>query len=360
MALYYVTALSYIAAVLVVIPSPSQWRTKNIPTLSIIAWLFITNVFQGTNTIIWANNVRVVASVYCDIGEQNEITTKFTKALGGLIEDVSRPLQGNMLWMASTWGLPASTVCLTRYLASVTSPNYAPIGINERRKRFWFEMIMCVFMPFIFSGLHYILQSHRFYIEEDFGCKSADHVTWAAIWLLLAPTFALSIVSAIFGGISVYRLARCRMKCRKLFANSASGLATSQYYRLMAISLQLVITDLIMKLYVEISEVKAYGIYPWVSWAYVHEHYDEIPTFSKGDESRVGWINKVVGSIIPVTYAFAFFFLFGFGEEAFSDYRRIWAWIKTHIFRVSSSAAVVAERGNMTHPNLAGSEDSSA
>ncbi|KAF8332043.1 GPCR fungal pheromone mating factor, partial [Cantharellus anzutake] len=60
-------ALSYITAVLVVIPSTSQWRAKNVPTLSVIAWLLILNVFHGTNTIIWANNVRVVAEVYCDI-----------------------------------------------------------------------------------------------------------------------------------------------------------------------------------------------------------------------------------------------------------------------------------------------------
>ncbi|KAF8331889.1 uncharacterized protein EI90DRAFT_2919010 [Cantharellus anzutake] len=69
MAPWDLATLSYITAVLVVIPSPSQWRAKNVPTLSVIAWLFLLNVCRGTNIIIRENNVRVVAPVYCDIGE---------------------------------------------------------------------------------------------------------------------------------------------------------------------------------------------------------------------------------------------------------------------------------------------------
>lgn len=58
---------AFIAATLVLIPLPWHWRARNVPTLSIIAWLFISNVIYGTNAIIWAGNVNVVVPVWCDI-----------------------------------------------------------------------------------------------------------------------------------------------------------------------------------------------------------------------------------------------------------------------------------------------------
>lgn len=58
---------SFICALLVLIPLPGHWRARNVPTLSIIAWLFVVNITHGVNTIAWANNVDLKLLVWCDI-----------------------------------------------------------------------------------------------------------------------------------------------------------------------------------------------------------------------------------------------------------------------------------------------------
>jgi pheromone a factor receptor len=59
---------AFIAAALVLIPLPSQWRAKNIGTLSMIAWLFVSNIIYAINSVIWAGTVLNVAPVWCDVG----------------------------------------------------------------------------------------------------------------------------------------------------------------------------------------------------------------------------------------------------------------------------------------------------
>jgi hypothetical protein len=57
------------AALLVLLPSPLLWRTRNIPLLSSASWLFSLNVIYGVNILIWRDHARLVATVYCDISE---------------------------------------------------------------------------------------------------------------------------------------------------------------------------------------------------------------------------------------------------------------------------------------------------
>lgn len=61
-------APAFVAAALVLVPLPGHWRARNIPTLSIISWLFILNVSYGVNAVVWAGNTDLVLPVWCDIG----------------------------------------------------------------------------------------------------------------------------------------------------------------------------------------------------------------------------------------------------------------------------------------------------
>ena len=59
---------SFLAAALVLIPSPSHGRARNVPTLSLILWLFVLNVAHGVNVIVWWDNLEVKLLIWCDIG----------------------------------------------------------------------------------------------------------------------------------------------------------------------------------------------------------------------------------------------------------------------------------------------------
>lgn len=82
---------AFVAAVLVLIPLPWHWRAKNIATLSMIAWLFISNIIFAINSVIWAGNVMNVAPVWCDIGMLLIIFNSIgTKMYGASYKDSNR------------------------------------------------------------------------------------------------------------------------------------------------------------------------------------------------------------------------------------------------------------------------------
>lgn len=60
---------AFIAAVLVLVPLPAHWRSRNIATVSIILWLFALDIIYGVNTIVWDGNIFKRLIVWCDISE---------------------------------------------------------------------------------------------------------------------------------------------------------------------------------------------------------------------------------------------------------------------------------------------------
>jgi pheromone a factor receptor len=61
--------ISFICALIILLPVSSHWKARNVATLSMIAWLFVINVTRFINTLVWANNVIPRWKVYCDISE---------------------------------------------------------------------------------------------------------------------------------------------------------------------------------------------------------------------------------------------------------------------------------------------------
>lgn len=59
--------LAFIAAALVLVPVPWNWRARNVATLSIITWLFVIDVIYGVDAVVWRHNVNIVVPVWCDI-----------------------------------------------------------------------------------------------------------------------------------------------------------------------------------------------------------------------------------------------------------------------------------------------------
>ena len=72
---------AFFAAFLVLIPACWLWRTRNVPTLSLIVWLFTLNVVYGANSLVWSDNVRDKAPVWCDICE-----CLFSRATGPVLK----------------------------------------------------------------------------------------------------------------------------------------------------------------------------------------------------------------------------------------------------------------------------------
>ena len=60
---------SVVATILVLVPLPTQLRDRNFATLSLLAWLFLVNVYRGIDAIVWLDDAVVRGPVWCDIGK---------------------------------------------------------------------------------------------------------------------------------------------------------------------------------------------------------------------------------------------------------------------------------------------------
>lgn len=66
---YWLPISAFLAAILVLFPLPSYWRSRNVPILAIISWLFSVDLVQAVNSVIWLDNTRNVIPVWCDISK---------------------------------------------------------------------------------------------------------------------------------------------------------------------------------------------------------------------------------------------------------------------------------------------------
>lgn len=57
--------IAFLAAFLLAIPLIWHWRSGNIAILSIVAWLFVTDMIYAVDAIVWAGNVDIRAPVWC-------------------------------------------------------------------------------------------------------------------------------------------------------------------------------------------------------------------------------------------------------------------------------------------------------
>ncbi|KAG8740711.1 hypothetical protein FRC10_003961 [Ceratobasidium sp. 414] len=316
--------VSFISTVLVLIPLPWHWKARNVATLAIIAWLSLINFTRGVNAIIWSNTVVVKYPVWCDI---------VTKLVIG----------GNV-------GLPASTLCICRYLAAVASPRHTIANSADKRRRMVFELLMTVGLPLIFMALRkpslslastlahdptdYVVQGHRFDILEDFGCNPTTYVSVAALFIVYFPPIVLSLGTLIYAGIALRWFVHRRAQFQAVLQSNQSGLTTGRYLRLIALSVTEMLFATAMSLFVLVITVEDGGLRPWISWEDVHSNWHRVGQFARILVPQFFWDRLLLTwYIIPIT-SVIFFAFFGFGQEAKAEYTKAWQWVLRNVFRI--------------------------
>ncbi|CAL1697592.1 unnamed protein product [Somion occarium] len=284
---------SILAALLVLLPLPGHWRARNVPTISIIAWLFVINVAHAVNTIAWAHNVDLKLLVWCDIVIRVE--------LGGNV------------------ALPAACFCLCMHLERVASIRMVQITAEDKRRRMIIDLLICWGMPFVYMGLWYIVQGHRFDIVENFGCRGEDYVSVPQFCLVWLPPIFLALGTFVFAGLSFMHFFRRRASFARHLASS-SGLNPSRYLRLMSMSVVEMFWSLIV---VGITCWFNYrtGMRPWTNWDDVHFNFSRIDRYPTAiiPQASLKWTYFVWWTLPISTYIFVLFF--AFGQDAMKEYR---------------------------------------
>ncbi|KAI0944386.1 hypothetical protein AcW1_002114 [Taiwanofungus camphoratus] len=303
------SAVAFIAAILVLIPLPSHWRARNVATLAIIAWLFVVNMIYGVNTAVWAHSVDNVVPVWCDI------TTKII--------------------IGASSALPACTLCVCKHLELVASSRMVRQTYSDKKRRMIFESIMCFGVPAVLMALHYVVQGHRFDIVEQFGCEPATYYSIPAIFIVWFVPLLFSTITMVYAALAFFHFFRKRMDFAAHLANANSSLTTHRYLRLMAMS----ITEMAwgtsltaFTLYVNVAP----GLRPWISWANVHSNFSRVDLYATlvlpphyRHQLLLLWWAMPASAII-------FFLFFGFGSETVQDYRRAIDWFRRKVLRQST------------------------
>ncbi|KZV72294.1 STE3-domain-containing protein [Peniophora sp. CONT] len=297
---------AFLAAIVVLIPFSWHWRARNVPTLSIIIWLFLDNFILGVNTIVWADNVRAIVPVWCDIAVRLEY--------------------------ASTLALPAACLCLTMRLERISSTRTVSTSVQSRRRWLWFDIAMCWGLPLLYLALYYIVQGHRFDIVEDLGCRFTFYVSVAGLFLVMMPPLVLSFLTLVFAGLALSHFFRRRLDFSRHLATSGSTLTTARYFRLMLMSIVLMFWVLAVT-GIDVWFSSRNGFRPWISWENVHSNWWQIGQFPWAfvSQSDQRWTIALWWTVPISAYIFAAFFIAG--EDALREYRSWWTGFRRHVLR---------------------------
>ncbi|KAH9887046.1 pheromone A receptor-domain-containing protein [Cubamyces lactineus] len=158
-------AVSFLGVAALVLVAPIFVSSRNIPVLSLAAWLLCCNVIHGVNTIVWAENNAVHVPAWCDI--------------------VTRVL------LAAQMAIPGSA------LALVLKLRRCALGQETTRKTSTLtpDLLLCFAVPIAYIILHIIVQPHRFDIATDFGCVASIHTSTISVVFIWVPPLIVCLTT---------------------------------------------------------------------------------------------------------------------------------------------------------------------
>jgi pheromone a factor receptor len=181
------TIFSAIGFLICIPPAYFNWKIPSRPwaTLIFIGWIFILNLLSFMDSIIWGGSNPDDwwdGQVYCDINSR--IKSAF-------------PI-----------GVPGAAIGICRFLAQATDPDPSQTELKSNiRKRNMIDLFLGVVLPVVNMGFKYIVNPSRYYIVGVAGCTGITQPTWAAVPLYELWSPLLSLVAAIYAGISLSSLA---------------------------------------------------------------------------------------------------------------------------------------------------------
>ncbi|KAK0200530.1 pheromone A receptor-domain-containing protein [Desarmillaria ectypa] len=191
---------------------------------------------------------------------------------------------------------------------------------------------MCFLFPLIFMALHYIIQGHRYDIIENIGCQAALYISLPAVFLFYFPPLLFSLITFVYAAAALHHFVVRRLTFAAHLQNAFNFLTTSRYLRLIAMALVEMIWGATLTS-LNLANNVAGGLRPYTSWTSVHTDFGNVPRYPALMLPK-GYMDCVIliWFTMPVT-GLVFFAFFGFGKEAKKEYRKLWAWVKTRMFR---------------------------
>ncbi|KAF6745594.1 pheromone receptor [Ephemerocybe angulata] len=300
--------VAFLAAFTLLLPLPWHWRARNVATLSIIAWLFVSNMIYAIDAVVWADNVRDVGRVWCDI------TTK--------------------LIIGANFALPAACLCLCLHLEFVSSSRMGNMTLRDKRKRQIFEACLCAGLPLLFMALHTIVQGHRYDIIEGYGCRPTTYFSIPSIFIVWLPPILMACVCLVLSMCSLRNFVLRRLTFAADLKIKNTGLTTSRYLRLISMAIVQMIWSIVVTSYTLYVTTVGIPLRPWTTWADVHSDFNRVDVFPAIiTPKQLRNVSYGLWWMIPAS-TILFVAFFSFGQDAMDEYKKCYVWIRTKVFRI--------------------------
>ncbi|KAF9647219.1 fungal pheromone STE3G-protein-coupled receptor [Thelephora ganbajun] len=278
--------VSFLAVLSLFVVLPLHLRSRNFPFLFVIAWLLVSNIIQGTDAIIWADDALIRAEGWCDV-----VT---------------------FILYALRVALPAAALCVCRQLEIVSST--LDVSYDPRKKYFTsvFHYVMCLAVPVIYAILHFVVQDRRFVLVQEFGCQAAIYPSVPALFLTWFIPLVFCMITVFYAGLSFYNYYR-RCSFFNQHLNPRSKMTTAMFFRFVGFCLFTVLLVAFANIFDMSSLIGESGLLEYTSWSAVHQ--DNLTlVISKEDTSQFAagvrvrtevtwWMAPIVSFVLAAVFA---------------------------------------------------------
>ncbi|KAI0053504.1 fungal pheromone STE3G-protein-coupled receptor [Auriscalpium vulgare] len=315
------SVFSFIGFILCAVPFWWHLEAWNTGTCLYMAWVGLGCLNYFINSLLWNNNLRNFAPVWCDISTHYMI----------------------MLNVA----VPAASLCINRRLYKIATVKAVMITRAEKRRNIMVDLAIGLGIPILQLPFQYIVAGHRYDLYEDFGPYWFTWNTVPAYPLSIAWPLAIGVVSAVYCSMTIYTFWKKNRQFSEMLSSNRN-LNKSRYWRLMALAALEVCGTIPISIWVICFNVSG-GVNKWKSWSDTHWHFSKVEQIPS-----VIWKNDYHATVgieltrwFCVLCAFLFFGFFGFADEARKHYRLVYTSLSSRlgISTTTSSSGVTSSTG---------------
>lgn len=176
-------ALPILALITLVIDLPPFiWhvRNRNLAAATLVFYILLANLMNLINPLIWPTD---------DIGN-------WWPGFGLCDLEVKLMLG---IWI----GVVSCLLCIMRNLARVLNTDRTVMSVTraQRNRQILFDCLLCFGAPLYMMGIHYIVQSNRYYIFAITGCTASFDESWPSLVLIFIWSPILCIFNLYYAGM---------------------------------------------------------------------------------------------------------------------------------------------------------------
>ncbi|KLO07065.1 fungal pheromone STE3G-protein-coupled receptor [Schizopora paradoxa] len=335
---------NFIGVILALSPLVSQTRSLSIAVWGYGIWIAIYCFQTFVNSIVWRDNVDIVAPVWCDI--------------------VTR-LQGGANIGSRTCAL---AICIQLYKVTRAVGLVETNSREQKRRAIIWQLSVIIGLPLLMMGLSVLVQTIRFEIIEELGCRGTSY-SYVGYIIDYVPGLIVSLGCVTLAPFTLRVFLRHRKEMNEFISTNRGETGYIKYYRLVFIAcldtlfnVPMLLTDFIMC--IALGQESSYN-YPYISWKNVHNgaggHFpgatlSTILQVPASEWSTSKWVMFTVkwDEWLYVVHAIMFFAAFGTTPEMRRYYRTAFWFIPERLGyqrRQATQTETVSDLAFNSNPN---------